>query len=254
MSAALPCYRAEIAARSSRSGSRRMNASPAPRSAQEFETRGFELVESVLETGECRIVRRQIDSMGLAAAGERNVLAQDWCRALAQRLRRHFGVARRLPQDARAVQCTLFAKSPEHNWLVTLHQDLAVPVRERVESSESRGWSQKEGMLFVQPRLAVLEQLVAVRLHLDDCTAQNGAVRVVPGSHRFGRLGAPQAQELRSASGEVVCALRAGAVLLMRPLLLHASSKSAIETPRRVLHFVFGPARLPDGLSWHLAV
>src|SRR5215469_2381361 len=231
-----------------------MNASPAPHSAEEFEARGFELVEPVLEGGECRIVRREIDSIGLAAAGERNVLVQDWCRALAQRLRRHFGIARRLPQDAMAVQCTLFAKSPEHNWLVALHQDLAVPVRERVESSESRGWSEKDGMLFVQPRLTVLEQLVAVRLHLDDCTAENGAVRVVPGSHRFGRLAAPQAQELRSSTGEIVCTVRTGGVLLMRPLLLHASSKSTIETPRRVLHFVFGPPRLPDGLTWHLAV
>ena len=231
-----------------------MNASPAPHSAEEFETRGFELVEPVLERGECRLVRRQIDSLGLKAVGERSVLAEDWCRSLAQRLRRHFGIARRLPQDAMAVQCTLFAKSPQHNWLVALHQDLAVPVRERVESSQSRGWSEKEGMLFVQPRLAVLEQLVAVRLHLDDCTAENGAVSVVPGSHRFGRLASPQAQELRSSTGEVVCPVRAGGVLLMRPLLLHASSKSTSETPRRVLHFVFGPPRLPDGLAWHLAV
>src|SRR6185437_5608042 len=215
-----------------------MNASPAPRSAGELETRGFEVVESVLETGECRIVRKQIDSMGLVATGERNVLAEDWCQSLAKRLRRHFGVARRLPPDAMAVQCTLFAKLPEHNWLVELHQDLAVPVRERVESSQSRGWSEKDGMLFVQPRLAVLEQLVVVRLHLDDCTAENGAMRVVPGSHRFGSLASPQALDLRSSRSELLCAVRAGGVLLMRPLLLHASSKSTTEAPRRVLHFV----------------
>jgi len=231
-----------------------MNASPAPRSAEEFETRGFEVVEPVLEEGECRIVRRHVDSIGLVAAGERNVLAEDWCRSLAQRLRRHFGIARRLPPDAVAVQCSLFAKSPQQNWLVTLHQDLAVPVRERVESAQSRGWSEKDGLLFVQPRLSVLEQLVVVRLHLDDCTAENGALRIVPGSHRFGRLGSQQAQDLRSAGGEVVCAARAGGVLLMRPLLLHASSKSALETPRRILHYVFGPPSLPDGLNWHLAV
>lgn len=231
-----------------------MNAIPAPRSAEEFETRGFEVVEPVLEAGECRVLRRHIDSIGAVAAGERNVLSEDWCRSLAQRLRRHFGIARRLPQEAVAVQCSLFAKSPQQNWLVALHQDLAVPVRERVESSQSSGWSEKDGLLFVQPRLGVLEQLLAVRLHLDDCTAENGALRLVPGSHRFGRLGSQQAQDLRSSTGEVLCAVRAGGVLLMRPLLLHASSKSRTEAPRRVLHFVFGPPRLPDGLSWHLAV
>lgn len=231
-----------------------MNANPAPRSAEEFETRGFEVVEPVLEGGECRVVRRQIDDIGLVSAGERNVLAEDWCRSLAQRLRRHFGIGRRLPRDAVTVQCSLFTKSPQQNWLVALHQDLAVPVRERVEFSQSRGWSEKDGLLFVQPRLSILEQLVAVRLHLDDCTAENGALRIVPGSHRFGRLGSQQAHDLGSSSGEVLCAVHAGGVLLMRPLLLHASSKSTTETPRRVLHFVFGPPRLPDGLSWHLAV
>lgn len=231
-----------------------MNSPPAPRPADDFEMRGFEVVEPVLEAGECRIVRRHLDSMGVAPAGERNVLAEEWCRALAQRLRRHFGIARRLPQAAVAVQCSLFAKSAQQNWRVALHQDRAVPVRERVESSQSHGWSEKDGLLFVEPRLSVLEQLVAVRLHLDDGTAENGALRIVPGSHRFGRLAAEQGQGLRLSAGEVLCAVRAGGVLLMRPLLLHASSKSSSETPRRVLHFLFGPPQLPDGLSWHLAV
>lgn len=231
-----------------------MSPTAAPHSAEEFETRGFEVVEPVLEAGECLVMRRHVDSMGIVPAGERNVLAEDWCRALAQRLRRHFGIARRLPRDAVAVQCSLFAKSTQQNWLVALHQDLAVPVRERVESSRARGWSEKDGLLFVQPRLSVLEQLVAVRLHLDDCTGSNGALRLVPGSHRFGRLGSSQTQGLRSSAGEVLCAVSAGGVLLMRPLLLHASSKSTSEIPRRVLHFVFGPSQLPDGLSWHLAV
>jgi ectoine hydroxylase-related dioxygenase (phytanoyl-CoA dioxygenase family) len=81
-------------------------------------------------------------------------------------------------------KCTLFTKSPDKNWLFTLHQDLSIPVAERVGSSRCTGWSEKEGDLFVQPPITVLEQLVAIRLHLDDCDEQNGALRGVPGSHR----------------------------------------------------------------------
>ena len=41
-----------------------------------------------------------------------------------------------------------------------------------------------------------------------------------------------------------------GDALLMRPLVLHASSKSSGSSLRRVLHFVFGPEVLPYGLAW----
>ena len=38
--------------------------------------------------------------------------------------------------------------------------------------------------------------------------------------------------------------------MLMRPLLLHASSKTAGTSRRRVLHFLFGPRELAFGLVW----
>ena len=39
-------------------------------------------------------------------------------------------------------------------------------------------------------------------------------------------------------------------MMLMRLLLLHASSKATGASRRRVLHFLFGPPRLPLGLAW----
>jgi ectoine hydroxylase-related dioxygenase (phytanoyl-CoA dioxygenase family) len=153
-----------------------------------------------------------------------------------------------------AVQCTLFDKSPDRNWLVALHQDLSIPVRERVESAECSGWSEKEGHLYVQPPVNVLERLVAVRVHIDDCPAESGALRVVPHSHMEGRVDPSQADALRQHHGETVIPVAKGGVLLIRPLLLHASSKATSLTPRRVLHFVFGPPALPLGLEWRWAV
>lgn len=217
-----------------------------------LDTDGFEIVPYVLAEPECRVLAERVGSCGTARAGARNLLMHAWCRELALRLKRHFGIARRLPPGAVAVQCTLFDKSAQRNWLVALHQDLSVPVRERVGSEGCRGWSQKDGMVFVQPPIRVLEGLLAVRLHLDECTAGNGALRVVPGSHRHGRLNPRHMEALRAASGEVVCAIPRGGVLLMRPLLLHASSKALEAAPRRVLHFVFGGPAPPEGLSWAL--
>jgi ectoine hydroxylase-related dioxygenase (phytanoyl-CoA dioxygenase family) len=109
-------------------------------------------------------------------------------------------------------------------------------------------------VLFVQPPVAVLESLVAVRVHIDACSADNGALRIVPRSHQLGRLAADVQTKVRDASGERVVPVARGAALLMRPLLLHASSKAAVPDGRRVLHFLFGPRTLPLGLRWHTAI
>jgi hypothetical protein len=218
----------------------------------QFSVGGFEIIPYVLTEPECCVLGEQVRTCGIARAGARNLLMHAWCRQLARRLERHFGIARRLPPDAVAVQCTLFNKSAERNWHVSLHQDLSVPVRERIDSEACRGWSQKDGMVFVQPPISVLEGLVIARFHLDDCAAGTGALRVVPGSHRYGRLSGKRIEALRAASGELVCPVPRGGVMLMRPLLLHASSRTLGPGPRRVLHFVFGRVSLPEGLSWAL--
>ena len=120
---------------------------------------------------------------------------------------RGFQVTDRGGAAAVGVQCTLFDKSPTKNWLVSLHQDLSVPVRRRIESPKCTGWSEKEGQVYVQPPVSVLEQLVAVRVHIDECPAMSGALRVVRGSHGFGRLDRARADELRKERGETVVAV-----------------------------------------------
>jgi hypothetical protein len=148
-----------------------------------------------------------------------------------------------------AVQCTLFDKSPTKNWLVALHQDSSIPVSSRVNSPERSGWSEKEGHLYVQPPVSVLERLVALRVHIANFPAENGALRLVPHSHLEGRIDPSQSEALRRRHSETVVPIAQGGVLLMRPLILHASSKATSLVPRRVLHFVFGPLKLPLGLE-----
>ena len=210
---------------------------------------GYAIVERVLDHAQCEVLGNRVGDAARGTAGSRNVLDAPWCRELAAAVRAHCEIRPLLPARAVAVQCTLFDKSPARNWLVAAHQDLSIPVGERIASSAYTDWSRKEGVLYVQPPLAILEGLTAVRLHLDPPTSENGPLRVVPGSHRLGRLDA--AQIARSRAGEVACPCPRGGALVMRPLLVHASSKVTGPVSRRVLHFVFGPAALPDGLAWH---
>jgi hypothetical protein len=183
-------------------------------------------------------------------AGDRRLLESPWCWEVGELIRNDTRISPCLPVNARAVQCTLFAKSLGTNWLVPLHQDVSIPMASRVDSLMYSRWSCKEGELFAHAPAALLQQLLAVRVHLDDCGQRNGALRVVPGSHRDGRLSPAEARRQRSVRGEHVVVVPRGGAMLMRPLLLHASSKAAIDLPRRVLNFLFGPAELPGGAQW----
>ena len=221
-----------------------------------FET-GYAVVPDVITSAEIGDLVRSVDDLRTQSAGTRRLIDTPWCWELAERIGRDERLRELLPVGARPVQCTLFVKSIDKNWLVSLHQDLSIPVAERVDSLECSGWSEKEGETFVQPPISVLQDVLAVRLHLDDCNERNGALRVVPGSHQLGRLTSSDGPRERDSRGEISVTVPKGRAMLMRPLLLHASSKASIDSPRRVLHFVFGPGKLPHGLHWrcrHAAV
>lgn len=225
----------------------------AAKAVSEFKKSGYFVMPSVIDA----VLNRRLGAFvaGIAGrAGSRRLLDETWCAHLAGALRGDARIRSLLPRNAVAVQCTLFDKLPTKNWLVAFHQDLSIPVSSRVNSPECSGWSEKEGHLYVQPPVSVLERLVAVRVHIDDCPAESGALRVVPHSHMEGRVDPIQAEALRQHHGETLIPVAQGGALLMRPLLLHASSKATLLTPRRVLHFVFGPPTLPLGLEWRWAV
>jgi ectoine hydroxylase-related dioxygenase (phytanoyl-CoA dioxygenase family) len=212
-------------------------------------TDGFTLVRGILSEKERDELSRALDAVDTHGAGSRRLMQEGWCADLARKVMTHPDVRAALPARARAVQCTFFEKSADRNWLVPIHQDLSIPVAGRVDHPALSGWSEKEGAVFVQPPDDVLAQLLAVRVHVDPCAPEDGPLRVVPGSHRSGRIEPAQAALAGRAAGVVVPAAR-GDALLMRPLLLHASSKSSGSSRRRVLHFVFGPDVLPYGLAW----
>jgi ectoine hydroxylase-related dioxygenase (phytanoyl-CoA dioxygenase family) len=211
-------------------------------------------VPEVIDSATCDVAARLLERAPSHGAGSRRLLTNSWCQDLARRVRQHAAVAALLPPDSVVVQCTVFDKSPEKNWLVALHQDRSIPVRRRVESPSLTGWSEKEGDIFVQPPREVLESVTTVRIHVDPCPVESGALRVVPGSHRSGLLAPLEAERLRDGFGEEAVPSPRGGALILKPLLLHASSKAKVALQRRVLHFVFGPRLLPFGLEWQHAI
>jgi hypothetical protein len=155
-----------------------------------------------------------------------------------------------LGQKTFPVRAIFFDKTAESNWHVPWHQDLTISVLEQIKTAGFAAWSVKGEVIHVQPPLKILEGMAAIRLHLDPCDANNGALKVIPGSHLLGRLGANEVAKQTQQNDAVVCEVPKGGVLLMRPLLLHSSSPAKIPSHRRVLHIEYATQRLPNGLRW----
>jgi len=155
-----------------------------------------------------------------------------------------------IPSNAQLVRAILFNKSPESNWYVAWHQDKTVSVSAKFEAVGWRAWSVKENIIHVQPPLNVLENMVTIRVHLDATPKENGCLKVILNSHNLGILSLEQIDKIVKSEKFYLCEAKKCAALIMRPHLLHASSKSSEPSNRRVLHFEFSNWQLPNGVCW----
>lgn len=150
-----------------------------------------------------------------------------------------------------AVRGILFDKTPDANWKVSWHQDLTIAVRERRDVEGFGPWSVKEGVPHVQPPTSILERMIAVRVHLDECGPENGPVRVIPRSHTSGRLTADEIDAMKAVRTPFECTVHRGGILAFHLLILHSSSPSVRPDHRRVVHLEFATDRLPNELEWY---
>lgn len=169
-------------------------------------------------------------------AGLRHAMSSACVRALARSSQLKQLACKVLGPRAFPFRATIFDKSPSANWLVVWHQDTALPLCERMEVPGWGPWSTKAGVTYAHAPAEVLSQVLALRVHLDHSTADNGPLRVLPATHRFGLLSDDRIHELATQIAAVECVVPEGGVVAMRPLLVHASSKSRSDVPRRVLH------------------
>ncbi len=192
-------------------------------------------------------------SFAQGRAGTRHVMPLPIVAALA-RDEQMLAIARGfIGAGATAFRATFFDKSPRANWLVPWHQDTALPLRERMDDPEWGPWSTKGDVHYARAPAWALERVIALRLSLDDSTPSNGPLRVLPESHVRGVLSGDEIVRLAREIAPVECVSAAGGVVAMRPLVVHASSKSVSDRPRRVLHFEYA-ASLDLGHGVRLAM
>jgi hypothetical protein len=142
-----------------------------------------------------------------------------------------------------------FDKTQESNWYVTWHQDIVINVADKIETEGFSGWTKKSGVHGVVPPDEYLKSTITVRIHLDDTDETNGALKVIPGSHNK-KLTDDEINLITQNSVPYVCEVDACGIQIMKPLLLHASSKATSQKHRRVIHLEFNSKELPNGLMW----
>jgi hypothetical protein len=202
---------------------------------------GFWIENDVLSQDECDALAMSL-AKGVHArgrAGARHLTANPEVRALSYDSRLLHRAAEVLGGRAVPYRVTLFEKSGRANWLVVWHQDTAIPLAAQLDDEEWGPWSTKAGVLYAHAPAWALDRIVALRVHLDASTRDNGPLRVIPGTHSSGVLSDDEVIAHGRKKEAIDCVVGRGGVLAMRPLLIHSSSKARGDDPRRVLHIEY---------------
>ena len=218
-----------------------------------FQSSGYELVESFLSEPELEWFNFQLGAVQFPrrVGGIRNAQKKFQCvntfissTDLLNKVSLYF---KGTPKFVRAI---LFNKTKSNNWLVAWHQDKTVAVSKKFAAMGWGPWSEKDGVLHVQPPIDVLNSMVTFRIHLDPTSEENGCLSVVPRSHELGILTQQEISDQSTEWPSVLCPAPAGSALVMRPHLLHCSGKGSAPSQRRVLHLEYSDHTLPTGVSW----
>ncbi|AXB56609.1 phytanoyl-CoA dioxygenase family protein [Flavobacterium fluviale] len=141
-----------------------------------------------------------------------------------------------------------FDKPEKSNWFVAYHQDLTISVDKKIEVENFENWTLKQNQFAVQPPKEILEDNFTIRIHIDKTTKDNGALKVINNSHSKGIL---RIENLNfETEKETICEVEKGGIMIMKPLLFHASNKTTNNERRRVIHIEFSKQQLPEGLDW----
>lgn len=157
-------------------------------------------------------------------------------------------ISNNLGDDYFVIKSIYFDKPEGSNWFVPYHQDLMVSVDKKLDIDGYGPWTEKQAQFAVQPPLHILESNFTIRIHLDDTDEKNGALRVIPESHLKG-LYRPETIDWTKET-ETICKVKKGGVMIMKPLLLHASNRTINNSKRRVIHLELSNCSLADPLEW----
>jgi len=218
-----------------------------------FEKDGVEIRKSLLSAESIELVKSDIslESEKLKQSGVRNLEKKFVSISKLVADEKILSVARDLLNGrVNFVRAIFFDKTPEKNWFVTWHQDKTVTLNKQTDIEGWRAWSIKDGVCHVQPPVSVLDSMVTFRLHIDPADESNGCLKVIPGTHRYGVLHQDDIDSMDKSIASVSCVVAAGDAVIMRPHILHSSSKAKNPSHRRVIHIEYSSYRLPEGISW----
>ena len=216
---------------------------------------GFRIVSAVLGPAETSDLLRTLEASPFvrSRAGARHLMKHAAVSGVANDSRLLAIASGFLGPSVVPYRATLFDKSSARNWLVVWHQDTALPLQERRDVPEWGPWSTKSGITYAHAPSTALTRIVALRLHFDDSREDNGPLRVLPGTHALGVLSEAEIERLVGEIPPVDCLVSSGGIVAMRPLILHASSKTETDRPRRVLHIEYVDSlEIDEGL--HIAI
>ncbi|GHF13261.1 hypothetical protein GCM10017044_04050 [Kordiimonas sediminis] len=223
-------------------------------SLTQFAKTGFEVIPDFLSKQQLEQAREILKPFSLdqGRGGVRNIHQSS---AATLNLIKNLGfeaIARSYLGDTpHLVRSILFDKTARNNWTVAWHQDRTIAVSGMQELENWGPWTVKAGVIHVEPPRSVLESMITCRLHLDDTNTENGCLRMLAGSHNEGILTTEDIKELLKNNEPVELEVAAGALIVMRPLCLHASRKASNPSSRRILHLEFSSAELPSGIFWN---
>lgn len=228
-----------------------------PDLAATIHANGWAVVESVIDPMQLTALSVELESSPEErgrSGGRRNLLDLPGVRNLARTSAVRAVAEAVLGPYCAAVRGIYFDKGPHANWKVPWHQDLTIAVAVHREVNGFGPWSEKAGVPHVQAPAAILERMLAVRIHIDDCGAESGPVRVLPGSHRSGVLGSAEIEDWKLRAPAIDCTVSRGGILAFRPLVLHSSLPATQPARRRVIHLEFAGCHLTQGLEWRWMV
>jgi ectoine hydroxylase-related dioxygenase (phytanoyl-CoA dioxygenase family) len=207
---------------------------------------GFLIRQRVFSHGECDLISGHLSNQNNKKnrAGIRNLMSVPLIREFANDERLITILKECTGKAMIPFKATLFEKTGRSNWLVAFHQDTALPIEELSEPSEWGPMSVKEGVIFAHAPARALAKIIALRIHLDASESMNGPLRIIPGSHGC-RLSEDELESWRKKDA-ITCTVEKGGVIAMSPLILHASSKSTNDQPRRVLHIEYAESMQID--------
>lgn len=155
----------------------------------------------------------------------------------------------KISPNAFVVKSIYFDKPPNANWIVNWHQDITINVTGESDNPEYTKWRKTKKRTAVRSPSDILEKMFTIRIHLDDCSEKNGALRIIPKSHLQGVI---QMKNITTAikATEKICKVKKGGILLMKPMVLHSSKRVENEMNRRIIHIEFSSNELAEGVNW----